>query len=119
LLVDDDDLVRFAIGEMLADLGHTAIQAVSGPEALEALRRHASLDLLITDYLMPGMTGVELARIAHLARPGLPVVLVTGYASFKDVDGGGLPRLAKPFSQHDLSAIIAQTVAAAARRSLV
>jgi signal transduction histidine kinase/ActR/RegA family two-component response regulator len=112
LLVDDDELVRSATSEMLTDLSHTTIQAASGTEALEALGHYASIDLLITDYLMPGMTGVELARIARLSRPSLPVLLVTGYASFKDADGGGLPRLAKPFSTRDLSNMIANTLAA-------
>jgi PAS domain S-box-containing protein len=107
LLVDDDELVRFAASEMLHDLGHSAIQASCGAEAVEALRRHADFDLLITDYLMPGMTGVDLARVARKARPDLPVLLVTGYANIEDVDGGGLPRLAKPFGTHELSNAIA------------
>jgi PAS domain S-box-containing protein len=125
LLVDDDELVRFATGEMLADLGHPTIQAASGRAALEALRQHASFDLMITDYLMPNMTGVELARIARVTQPDLPVLLVTGYANIDDVDGGGLPRLAKPFSKNDLSRMIRETLADAVivsqlnRRTLV
>jgi CheY-like chemotaxis protein len=115
LLVDDDELVRFATSEMLSDLGHTIIHASSGAEALEALRRHTALDLLITDYLMPNMTGVGLARTARMAQPGLPVLLVTGYANIKDMDVGGLPRLAKPFGTHDLSNAITETLADAAR----
>jgi PAS domain S-box-containing protein len=111
LLVDDDELVRFATGEMLADLGHTIVQASSGPRALEVLRQHAPFDLLITDYLMPNMTGVGLARTARLLQPGLPVLLVTGYANIKDVDVGGLPRLAKPFARDDLSRAITETLA--------
>jgi CheY-like chemotaxis protein len=115
LLVDDDELVRFATGEMLADLGHTTIQASSGADALEALRQHAAFDLLITDYLMPNMTGVGLAQAARLVQPGLPVLLVTGYANIKDVDVGGLPRLGKPFGTEDLSGAITETLAEAAR----
>jgi PAS domain S-box-containing protein len=115
LLVDDDELVRFATGEMLADLGHTTILASSGAEALEALRQHAAFDLLITDYLMPNMTGVGLARTARMMRPGLPVLLITGYANIKDVDVGGLPRLAKPFGTDDLAKAITETLAGATR----
>jgi CheY-like chemotaxis protein len=111
LLVDDDESVRFAIGEMLADLGHTIIQAPSGVQALVALRQHAAFDLLITDYLMPNMTGVGLARAARMAQPDLPVLLITGYANIKDVDVGGLPRLAKPFGANDLSKAIMETLA--------
>jgi CheY-like chemotaxis protein len=105
--------VRFATGEMLADLGHTIVQAASGAQALETMRQHAPFDLLITDYLMPGMTGAELARIARMSRSGLPVLLVTGYANIKGIDGGGLPRLTKPFSAGDLSRAIADTLARA------
>jgi PAS domain S-box-containing protein len=124
LLVDDDELVRDATGEMLADLGHTITQASSGAQALDALRQHAAFDLLITDYLMPNMTGVGLARTARLAQPALPVLLVTGYANIKDMDVGGLPRLSKPFGRNDLSNAITETLAGAtgprtARRSLV
>jgi CheY-like chemotaxis protein len=114
LLVDDDELVRVATGEMLADLGHATTQASSGEEALRTLRQHAAFDLMITDYLMPGMTGVELARIVRMAQPALPVMLVSGYASIKDVEGGGLPRLAKPFSTSDLSHMITETLVARA-----
>lgn len=110
LLVDDDDLVRSAMAEMLADLGHTTMQAASGADALQALRQHAMFDLLITDYLMPGMTGVEVAHSARDTHPGLPVILITGYADIKDADGGGLPRLAKPFSPRALSGLIGRTM---------
>ena len=121
LLVDDDELVRFATSEMLADLGHATIRAASGAEALQAIRQHAAFDLLLTDYLMPGMTGVELARIARITQPSLPVLLMTGYANIKEVEGGGLPRLAKPFSTHELSSLIGETLAGASvvRPSLV
>jgi PAS domain S-box-containing protein len=114
LLVDDDDLVRFATGEMLVDLGHTIVQASSGAEALEAMRQHAAFDLLITDYLMPGMTGAELARAARKSRTGLPVLLVTGYANVQVMEGGALPHLTKPFSAGDLSRAITDTLARAA-----
>jgi PAS domain S-box-containing protein len=110
LLVDDDDLVRVAASEMLDDLGHTTVQASCGAEALEALRQHAGFDLLVTDYSMPNMTGVELARIARMAHPELPVLLVTGYANIKDVGGSGLPRIDKPFGTHDLSRAIAEVL---------
>jgi CheY-like chemotaxis protein len=95
---------------MLVDLGHVVVKASSGTTALEALRQHVAFDLLITDYLMPGMTGVELARIARMTHASLPVLLVTGYANIREVDGGGLQRLAKPFGTGDLSKAIAETL---------
>ena len=60
--VDDDPLVSFNTSAMLEDLGHKVFTAASGARALEILRHEASIDLLITDQAMPGMTGSELAR---------------------------------------------------------
>ena len=87
---------------MLEEMGHRVLQATRGAEALEMLRRLRAIDLLVTDVMMPEMTGVELARRASEARPDLPILLVTGYA---DLPPGGqkLPRLAKPFSLADLA----------------
>ena len=72
------------------------MEAGSAEEALRLLRDGAAIDLLVTDHLMPGMSGADLAREARPLRPGLPVLIVSGYA---EVDGlaPDLPRLAKPF----------------------
>ena len=94
LLVDDDALVLSGTAAMLEDVGHTVTEAASGREALETLRSPARLDLMITDFAMPGMTGVELARAAREARPGLPVILATGFADLRSGTDLGLP----PFS---------------------
>ncbi|RZF64953.1 response regulator [Sphingomonas populi] len=106
LLVDDEDLVRAATADMLAELGFVVIEARSGAEALVLLDAHASIDILVTDHVMPHMTGAELAHAAMLRRPGLRVLVVSGYS-----DAGGLspdlPRLEKPFRQADLATHIA------------
>jgi PAS domain S-box-containing protein len=114
LAVDDDALVLMNTTMMLEDLGHQVTEAYSGPEALSALKAAENgIDLVITDHSMPRMTGAELA--AEIARewPGLPVVLATGYAELPDGSGNHLPRLPKPFSQNQLSDIIASVTGTA------
>ncbi|WP_428390819.1 response regulator [Lichenicoccus sp.] len=101
LLVDDDPLVRTATIATLEDLGHSAIEAASGPQALEILRAGALLDLVITDYSMPMMTGVQLAEEIARLRPELAVLLATGYAEAALT--GMTAYLVKPFGRDALS----------------
>ncbi|MDB5455151.1 MAG: sensor hybrid histidine kinase [Caulobacter sp.] len=105
LAVDDDGLVLMNTAAMLEDLGHRAIAVSSAAEALEALREHA-VDVVITDHVMPQMTGLELAGEIEARRPGLPVVLATGYAELPPGAGEALPRLAKPYGQAELDRIL-------------
>ncbi len=111
LVVDDDPIVAAGTVAMLEDLGHVATEAASGEAALQALGRDAgSIELVITDHAMPGMTGTELA--AHIRRswPWLPVVIATGFAELP-VDGDlALPRLAKPYRQQELAELVASLV---------
>lgn len=108
LAVDDDALVLMNTTLMLEDLGHTVIEAYSGADALKELRSGAHhIDVVITDHSMPRMTGSELAAIIREERPGLPVVLATGYAELPTGGDSRLPRLPKPFSQNQLEEIIA------------
>jgi CheY-like chemotaxis protein len=104
--VDDDPLVSFNTSAMLEDLGHTVFTAASGARALEILRYEESIDLLITDQAMPGMTGAELAAAIRSEKPELPVIIATGFAELTKEEGAGLPKLAKPFFQHDLAEVI-------------
>jgi PAS domain S-box-containing protein len=110
LLVDDEELVRMATADMLADLGHQVIEASSGAQALELLRGGAMPDLMITDYLMPGMTGADLAAEAQTLRPALPILLATGYANLAGQQMANLPLLPKPFRQNELAARIADLI---------
>jgi signal transduction histidine kinase len=107
LLVDDDALVRMGTTAMLEDMGHMVIEAPSGSRAIDLLHQH-TVDLVITDHLMPGMTGLALARTIREEFLSLPVILATGYAEApKDAAGTlELPRLSKPFLQADLAAVI-------------
>jgi CheY-like chemotaxis protein len=91
---------------MLEDLGHTVFGAFSGKDALEILRREDSIDLVITDQAMPKMTGTELAKVVRSEWPNIPVMLASGYADLAQRDDIGLPKLAKPYFQHDLAAAI-------------
>jgi PAS domain S-box-containing protein len=102
LAVDDDELVLRNTAAMLEDLGHTVLQASSGKEALALLRAGATADLMITDQVMPRMTGVQLAAEAMGERPEMKVILATGYAELSPEAGASLPRLAKPFTQDQL-----------------
>jgi signal transduction histidine kinase len=105
LLVDDDPMVASSTAEMLEDLGHSVIKVGSAAVALEALCSEPEIDIVITDYAMPGMSGSQLAAQIRRIRPGLPVVIATGYA---DPPGEtlALPRLDKPYRQQDLAVLI-------------
>lgn len=106
LVVDDDGLVLMNTTAMLEDLGHRVISAGSGAEALKALGSHA-VDLVITDYAMPRMNGLELAHKIEARWPGLNVVLASGYAEMPSIPGSTRrPRIAKPYSQADLTRLL-------------
>ncbi len=103
LFVDDDSLISLSTTSLLEDLGHTVVAATSGPEALDVLRTGRPIDMMITDYAMPGMTGLQLAEEARALRPGLPILLATGYADLPTKSGFELPRLNKPYQQAQLA----------------
>jgi PAS domain S-box-containing protein len=104
LLVDDEDVVRKSTAAMLAELGYQVTEADSAEAALPLLGD--GIDLLVTDHLMPGMSGADLVRQAQALRPGLPALIITGYAEVEAI-APDLPRLAKPFRQDELAARIA------------
>ena len=103
LYVDDDFLIALSTAALLEDLGHTVIRANSGAMALDLLRKGEAVDLLITDYAMPNMTGVQLAEEARKLRPGLPILLATGYSDVPARSKLDLPRVSKPYSQKQLA----------------
>ena len=111
LIVDDENLVRAATAEMLREMGHSVSEAATGSAALERLNSSEHIDLLVTDYLMPGMRGSELIDEARNVRPGLPVLLLTGYANLAKGEAAGLPRLSKPFREADLARSVATLLA--------
>lgn len=118
LAVDDDALVLLNTAAMLEDLGHIVLEATSGTSALEIIRREDGIDLVITDQAMPNMTGSELAAAIRAERPHLPMILATGFAELPPGADEGLPRLSKPFRQHQLAEAIAKVAASEAGRML-
>jgi len=106
LLVDDDALIASSTLALLEDLGHKVVEASSGAEALKLLDGGLQPDLIITDHAMPGMTGIELAVRVRSRKPELPILLATGFAELVGTQPIELPRLAKPFTQDQLSDVI-------------
>ncbi|CAH2602799.1 Histidine kinase [Rhodovastum atsumiense] len=81
LLVDDEAGVREVLAEQMREAGHAVLDAAEGATALALLEAGEAVDLLITDLSMPGMDGAELIRQARRRRPGLPAILLTGFAT--------------------------------------
>lgn len=109
LVADDDDDVRRLTGDMLNDLGHTALLAESGADALHVLETEPSIDMLLADYAMPGMTGLALIEYAVQGWPGMGAILVTGHADIDATGSAGRYRvLHKPFSFELLADMLAK-----------
>ncbi|SEI40410.1 PAS domain-containing protein [Frateuria terrea] len=103
LLVDDDGAVRDVTAARLRKLGFDVVEAGSGGAALDLLERTPQVDLLVADFAMPGMNGVEVAQQARMRRPELPVLFVTGYADQTALAGVGEERVVqKPFRDDEL-----------------
>jgi len=114
LLIDDHAEVRGTTAAMLAELGHSTSEAASGPEALEIMKgADSKFDLVVTDYAMPRQSGTELVRIAREEQPGLPALIMTGYAEEAKIGKrpDGVRLLMKPFSLADLSAAVQRAAA--------
>jgi signal transduction histidine kinase/ActR/RegA family two-component response regulator len=107
LVVEDDDFVRTSMVASLEALGHEVAQAADGEAGLRELGR-AAPDLMITDYLMPGITGAELVRRARKDHPGLPMIIATGYADMKAIEQviGDDMVLRKPFQLAELASSV-------------
>ena len=91
---------------MLSELGYQVVEASSAGAAMKLINEGLAIDLLVTDHLMPGITGADLARTIRGNRPDLPVLIVSGYADADGIDPD-LPRLTKPFRQDELADKIA------------
>ena len=103
LVVDDEPSIRMLIADVLTDLGYAAVEAEDGAAGLKALRSQTRVDLLVTDMMLPGgMNGRQLAEAARTARPGLPVLFITGYAENSLLGNGqlapGMQVVTKPFT---------------------
>jgi len=110
LVVEDADAVRVLTGRLLYAAGYQVVSVESGAVALERLD---AADVLVTDVVMPGMSGVELAVTARERRPTLPVVFVSGYTGDTTIAGSDDPAtafLAKPFDGDDLLRAVRSTL---------
>jgi len=110
LLVDDDDDIRRMVERVLRRAGYSVVVASSGIEALARARSHpGTIDLLLTDIVMPGMTGQELIRELVVERPAVQVVFMSGYHPGMPID----PRrfVSKPFDHDTLLAAVTDVLA--------
>ena len=108
MLVEDEELVRRVTGRILARHGYTVLEAVSGSDALVVSREHAgSIHLMLTDVVMPGMSGQELAEEVKSQRPTMKVLFMSGYTENAIIHHGVLdPDIAfiqKPFKYDTLA----------------
>ncbi len=101
LLVDDEAPVRESTRAMLEAFGYTVVEASCASEALSFVETGAPLDWIVTDHMMPGMTGADLVRAVRQQRPAIKVLIISGFADVDEI-APDLPRLAKPFRQADL-----------------
>jgi CheY-like chemotaxis protein len=106
LLVDDEERVRLSTSDMLNELGYEVREASTAEEGLKIIQSGEKIDLVLSDHLMPGMTGADLARALQALRPGLPILIISGYAESEGL-APDLPRLTKPFRRNELGASIA------------
>jgi PAS domain S-box-containing protein len=119
LLVEDELVVRRLVAEILESNGYSVLQAGDGPSALELLRRHTGpLDLLVTDVVMPGMSGPDVAGAVAAMRPGTPVLYVSGYTDSSVGHLGvlepGIAFLQKPFAADVLTRKVREVLDGAA-----
>ena len=108
LVVDDDAEVQEIVAEFLADFGYDVLRASGGLEALEVLRAHPDLDLVITDVRMPDISGIDLAGVIANQNPDLPIILISGYFLSQHV---GWRVLHKPFRMQELERAVQEELA--------
>jgi CheY-like chemotaxis protein len=111
LVVEDDPTSRRLLATLLADVGYDVTSAASGEEGMAYLYSEHTCDVVLSDIIMPGMSGVELARRARDARPGLPVILVTGKTDAIELSiKTGSLALCKPVTRDSLSGVLEEAL---------
>jgi CheY-like chemotaxis protein len=115
LIAEDEAMVRMVEAETLRDAGYDIKEARDGAAALEILKSDAKVDLLITDIKMPGISGYQLVEAGTQLRPGLKVILITGYAQDPlppEMASAGVKVVYKPFDIDVLPALAKQVLEA-------
>lgn len=106
LVVDDDDLVRTTVANLVSSLGYKSIEAESAERALEIIDENKNIDLVLTDVVMPGMDGLDLLKIIWESSEDIDVIVITGFADrvgYVDVvEAGAVDFIKKPISQREL-----------------
>lgn len=112
LLVEDNDQVGTFCTDLLSDLGYSAEWAHNGHEALDLIQHDArGFDVVFTDVVMPGMSGIDLAETLRERQPDLPVVLTSGYSPvLADGRARDFPLVAKPYSLEEVSRALEQAI---------
>ncbi len=111
LVVEDEESLRQTATLLLEEMGYVVVAAKDGPDALSKLAAHPDIGLLFTDVVMPGgMNGHELAEKVQELRPGLPVLLTSGYSHDTLNKGRIYPLLHKPYMQPDLATAICRAL---------
>jgi len=115
LLVDDDSSVRRLAASMLEMHGYTVIEAESGQQGLDSFtQHHEEVRLILSDVVMPQMTGTDMIQRIRNIDPSMPVMLMTGYASDIEVPEA-VPVLSKPFTLESLLHTVESCLSAPAR----
>lgn len=113
ILVDDHHAVRLTTVAMLEDLGHSVVHSGDAATALDIIRRDpGASDILITDFAMPKMSGVELIRQVRSVAPGLRSIIISGNADVRDVIGDDLANgvVSKPFTRDRLRSALLEVM---------
>lgn len=112
LLVEDDPSVRLLIGELLSELGYQTIEAPDSDTAIKLLESGRQIDMMISDVGLPGMNGRQLAEVARMHHPKVPILFVTGYAANAAIRAGflgtNMAMISKPFQVEELAAKIGE-----------
>jgi CheY-like chemotaxis protein len=113
LVVDDEHLVRWSVCRFLEGEGYIAVEASSGPEALQVLLNE-DIRILITDLMMPGMDGLELIRRARALNPELTILVITAVDSPEPIhsarEAGAMHTFTKPIPFEELVGTIQKVV---------
>jgi len=111
LVVEDVALIRMTTVDMVESLGHAVLEAGDGPQALAAIDGNPDIDVMLTDLGLPGMSGVELVKQVRVKRPGLKIIIASGYST-EAADNAELPKdviyLPKPYNDSQLKRVLSE-----------
>jgi two-component system cell cycle sensor histidine kinase/response regulator CckA len=111
LLVEDEEGIREVTAMLLSHLNYSVICAACGADAIEKFRKHqGSINVVLTDVVMPGMNGLKLAQTLRAMDPELKIIIMSGYSGEDCSQENGLPFLQKPFTKEKLAKILCEII---------